>query len=343
MFTFRVQDKGVNMQEKIIHTALDNLHRSVGVVGSWHNTGPIELDGQTEFVLGKEPVHFFTAIKNELRNHQLPQIINQAAAHSPFLVVANRIFPNIKEQLRQNEIAYLEASGNIYLNYKNNLIWIENNKPYEVEKKKENRAFTKTGLKVIFYFLQDENTVNLPYREIVSQTGVALGNINYVLNGLKEMGYLVKLSKNEYKLANRRDLLDKWMEAYAEKLKPTLKIGSFRFLNDMDWSKWSYLKLNTNTTRWGGEAAGDLLTDYLIPAELTVYTTESRMELMKSLRMVPDEKGPVKAYKKFWTNDEADNNVVPPLLVYTDLMNTNDRRCIETAQKIWDELLQSKF
>ncbi len=331
------------MKEKIIHTALDNLHKNVGVVGNWHSTGPDELDGQTAFVIGRKPVQFYTEIKNELRNHQLHQIIHQAAQHKPFLVVANRIFPNIKEQLRQNEIAYLEASGNIYLNYKNNLIWIENNRPHEVEKKKENRAFTKTGLRVVFHFLQNESTINRPYREIASQTAVALGNINYIINGLKEMGYLVKLSKNEYKLANKKDLLNKWIEAYPEKLKPSLKIGSFRFLNDMDWSRWRYLQLNTDKTRWGSEAAGDLLTEYLIPAELTLYTTESRSELMKSLRMVPDEKGPVKAYKKFWAEDEVNDNIVTPLLVYADLINTNDRRCIETAQKIWDELLQSKF
>jgi hypothetical protein len=333
----------MNMQEKIINTALDNLHKHVGVVGTWHNNGPKELDGQTEFVLSKKPVQFYTEIKHELRNHQLLQIIHQATRHSPFLVVANRIFPNIKEQLRQHAIAYLEASGNIYLNYQNHLIWIENNKPPDVAKKKENRAFTKTGLKVVFYFLQNEEAINLPYREIAGQTSVALGNINYVINGLKETGYLVQLTKNEYKLANKKDLLNKWIEAYAEKLKPAIRIGSFRFLNETDGNQWKDMKLPTDKTRWGSEAAGELLTDYLLPAELTLYTAETRSELMKNYRMVPDEKGPVKIYKKFWTYAEAESNTVPPLLVYADLINTHDRRCLETAQKLWDAYLQDTF
>ena len=58
----------------------------------------------------------------------------------------------------------------------------------------------------------------------------------------------------------------------------------------------------------------------------------------------------VKAYEKFWNNGDVNTNantvedvVVPPLLVYADLMNTNDRRCIETAQKIYDGFIQNKL
>lgn len=64
---------------------------------------------------------------------------------------------------------------------------------------------------------------------------------------------------------------------------------------------------------------------------------------MKKYRLVPDNNGNVKVFKKFWENDAVNNNVVPPLLVYTDLINQGDRRCTETAQKIYDEYLQDKF
>ena len=51
----------------------------------------------------------------------------------------------------------------------------------------------------------------------------------------------------------------------------------------------------------------------------------------------------VKIFKKFWENEDVNNNVVHPLLAYTDLINKGDRRCTETAQKIYDEYLQNKF
>ena len=64
---------------------------------------------------------------------------------------------------------------------------------------------------------------------------------------------------------------------------------------------------------------------------------------MKNYLLVPDNNGNVKVFKKFWENDEVNNNVVHPLLAYADLINKGDRRCTKTAQKIYDEYLQNKF
>ena len=133
------------------------------------------------------------------------------------------------------------------------------------------------------------------------------------------------------------------MAAYAERLKPALKIGTFRFLKEEDFTNWKKLPIRNGKTWWGGEPAGDILTNYLRPAELTIYTTETRNDLIKNYKLIPDEKGNVKAYKKFWQQDEVNDNTVPPLLIYADLINTNDRRCMQTAQKIYDEFLQNKL
>ena|ERR1043166_3489454 len=57
-------------------------------------------------------------------------------------------------------------------------------------------------------------------------------------------------------------------------------------------------------------------------------------------RLVPDQNGNVQVYKKFWKRDEANYDLVPPELIYADLLNTGDPRNIETAQKISDKLLK---
>jgi hypothetical protein len=76
---------------------------------------------------------------------------------------------------------------------------------------------------------------------------------------------------------------------------------------------------------------------------LTIYTTETRGDLMKNYHLVPDNNGNVKVFKKFWEMEEMESNIVHPLLAYADLINEGDRRCTETAQKIYDEYLQDKF
>jgi hypothetical protein len=163
------------------------------------------------------------------------------------------------------------------------------------------------------------------------------------MNGLKELNFLIEVRKNEYRLNNEKELLGKWMAAYEERLKPALLMGTFRFLTENDFLNWKNLEIDTARTKWGGEPAGDIYTNYLRPQILTLYTDESRNELVKNYRLIPDEKGNVYVYKKFWHVDDGNTNVVPPLLAYTDLINTNDRRCTETAQRIYDEFLQNKF
>jgi hypothetical protein len=168
-----------------------------------------------------------------------------------------------------------------------------------------------------------------------------LGNINYIYNGLKDLGFLIRKNKDTYLLTRKKELLEKWMGAYEEKLKPSLKIGNFRFAKENDFANWKNLDIQPEKTCWGGEAAADLLTDYLRPAELMLYTRESRSELMKNYRLIPDQEGPVSIYQKFWHQPEA--ITAPPLLVYADLMNTHDKRSLETAEKVYDKFLREQL
>ncbi|NBB19073.1 hypothetical protein GVN20_06880 [Runella sp. CRIBMP] len=331
-------------ESEIAHKALENLHKNLGITGHWEETTSSQTpDGTIELIVGNHSLKFHVEIKQELRNHQLPKLIEQAQRDGSLMVVANRIFPKIKEELRLNKIAHLETNGNIWINQSGVLLWVDTQKALPEMKEKGNRAFTKTGLKVVFDFLLQENEINLPYREIAKNADVSLGNVNYVFAGLKEMGFLIKLNKDRYKLINKKELLDKWVTAYAEKLKPSLRVGTFRFLKAEDFYEWKKLPVQLGKTCWGSEPAGDLLTNYLRPEQLTLYTLESRNELMKNYRLIPDDKGNVQVYKVFWKTIENQGNTAPALLVYTDLMNIDDSRAVETAQKIYDEYIQPQL
>jgi hypothetical protein len=346
MFTLREHIKKMNtiMKEMdILHIALENLFTATKIKGKWIKPKNLDEDGDIEFTIEGEIRRFYIEIKKELRQHHLPNILQIANIRKPLIVVARNIFPKLKEELRQNNIGYLEANGNIYLNENKVYVWIEGNKLIDIDKEIQNRAFTKTGLKVVFHFLRDEQNINMPYREIVRNADVALGNINYIIKGLIESGFLIRLNNERYKLTKKKELLEKWLTGYTERLKPTLEIGTFRFLKQEDFINWKKLPLKNTLTYWGGEPAGALLTNYLQPEILTLYTIEPRTELMKNYRLIPDTTGNVKVFKKFWNYDDANNNTAPPLLIYTDLINFGDERCTETANMIYDEFLKGKY
>jgi len=321
--------------------AIENLRNTAKVEGVWNNKTNHPLDGILTVIIDNKKIEFNTEIKKELRFHQLLQLEKWAKIYPPFIVVAERIFPKIKEELRQLNIAYLEANGNLCFHQQGFHYFIEANKPLQTPKEKQNRAFTKTGVKVLFHFLLKPELINLTHREIAEITQVAHGNIAYILSGLKENGFLARLNKNTFQLMNKKELLDKWMVAYKETYQPTIETGRFRFANEENFIHWRNVQLQKGKTFWGGEPTGDLLTNHLRPGELTLYTTEPRNELMRNYRLIYDPKGDVVVYKKLW-NAELDNksNAVPPLLTYVDLINTGDKRCLETAEMIYKQHIE---
>jgi len=159
-----------------------------------------------------------------------------------------------------------------------------------------------------------------------------------------QLGKLFDLkNKDTYKFTRKDQLLQKWIRAYNEKLKPALEIGTFRFVNKDKYFNWKDIDLKPGETFWGGEPAGGILTDYLQPEQYTLYTAETRGDIIKKYQLAPDKNGDIKVYLKFWRFTEELLKTVPPLLVYADLINSNDRRCIQTAERVYDVYLQTKF
>jgi hypothetical protein len=327
----------------IIHKAVDSLQATTQIKGNWEGNGVPALDGILSLTFADEVLNYNVEIKGELRNQALPKIYQYNEEFKPFMLVASRISPAIKKLLQAHNVAYLEANGNFYLKEANKMFWIDTHEPLKIENQNRNRAFTKTGVKVLFEFLQNPSLINQSYRQIAEQTGTSIGNVANIIQGLKQERYILSINKNTLKLTNIESLIKKWADEFSKNLKKTLLIGTFRFLKEDDLLAWKDLKLDTTKTVWGGEPAGDLLTNYLHPAEFTLYTEENRNDLIKNYKLIPDEKGNVKVYQKFWKGDNLTQKTALPLIVYADLMAISDRRCIETAQKIYDEYLQPEL
>ena len=66
----------MNMNEdEIVDIALENLKKNAGITGNWNNHGEREIGGKLELIIDHLPVKFNTEIKQKLRDHQLPKII----------------------------------------------------------------------------------------------------------------------------------------------------------------------------------------------------------------------------------------------------------------------------
>jgi len=319
------------MEIEIIQIALKNLRQHNAIEGFWEETGP--LDGGLDLSINGKKHHFVVEIKREVREHQLKQIEDYFQQHDNLMLVANRIFPKIKEKLRQKGIPYLEANGNIFLKKEGIFLMVDTAKAMNTEKNKGNRAFTKTGLKVLFYLLQNKEDINLTQRELAEKVDVGLGNIPQVIDGLKATGFLRALNNKTYVWENLVSLVDRWIAEYATVLRPKLLKEKYKLKGN-----WQDIALNNTNTFWGGEPAADLLTNHLRPEKFLIYTRENRMELMKNYRLMPDKNGEIEVLGLFWKQE--DGKTVPPLLVYVDLMLEGGKRNKETAEIIYNEYIK---
>lgn len=324
-------------EEEIIYKAFDRLDKNVVTFLDWdinEKKDDMGFDGFLHILINNHQFRFNAEVKKDVKNHQLYNLIKNKNHFKDFLLVAEKLFPKTKKELREHNINYIEANGNAYINRNDVYLFIDTNKPLKTQKEKRNRAFTKTGLKVVFHFLLNPELINQTQREIADITNVGLGNIPQVINGLLETNYLLKLNTKKYIINDYEELLDKWITEFDQTLRPTIFKQRFRFQNrDQNWRD---IHQNKYKTMWGGEPAGDILTNYLRPEKFILYTTETNKDLMINYKLIPDEKGDIFVYEMFW-NTNFNDKTIPKQLVYTDLMITNDKRCKETAKLIFDE------
>jgi hypothetical protein len=198
------------------------------------------------------------------------------------------------------------------------------------------RAFKPAGLRMIYALLCNPGFENKTYREIAAATNVALGTVDWIMKELKELGFLLDMGKQGFKLIQKENLLQRWVTAYPEQLRPKQILGHYR--GDQDW--WKQARLETLGAQWGGEVAAARLTQYLRPEIITIYTTTQQLnQLLLKNRLRKDPAGDVEVLERFWKLEETGQyeDLVHPLLIYADLIATGNQRNLETAKMIYEQ------
>jgi hypothetical protein len=160
-----------------------------------------------------------------------------------------------------------------------------------------------------------------------------------IMHELKELGFLLVVGKGrgrKIRLINNERLLERWITAYPEQLRPKLTLGRYR--GAAGW--WKEAALDPDRALWGGEVAALKLTGHLNPQEATIYADKENLAaVLIPHKLKKDPAGDVEILRRFWRQDAVPPNgdMVHPLLVYADLMATGNQRNIETARLIYDQ------
>ena len=329
------------IERQIVDKAMDALikHFPTPINIQWEGSNDQHDRGVDGFLIVQNK-RISAEVKGDFRMHQLGKILKQKSDFGDFILIANVLPENIKEKLREEGVSYLDTAGNASIVFPPNIvIAIDGKKRVINQENLKDKAFTKTGMRVVFAYLINDSLLKMPYRTIAQTIGVSLDTIAKTNESLKQQGFIRQLTDKEMALTNKEKLFKKWADVYDTRIKPKLFYAKFSFLNNEAEQNWKKIPLSKNTF-WGGEAAADIQTGFIRPAIFTLYSTDSKAELMRNYRLKPDSKGNIHVYLPF-TNREimSENNATHPLLTYTDLLNSGDARNFEVAQKLYENHL----
>ena len=199
------------MKRELIHKAIEKLKENTGFIIDFEFQEKFNNNRTNETLtlfFNNRKTHWVIEKKKEIREHQLMRIFNLKVMHKNLLVIAEFITPKIRKLLLDKDIAYIDLACNTYLKYGKLLIFIEGNKKIQPMKSYKSRAFTKTGLKVIFAMLIHPGLINNTYRNIANTTGIALDTIHKTLNGLKQLGYIIHIDQQRKKIIKQGNYLN---------------------------------------------------------------------------------------------------------------------------------------
>ncbi len=306
--------------------------------------GGTEIDGTLD--LDGDRVPFM--VREELTMGQLKKL------HEHELTVFGKVILLLgysdeaqREYCRDKHINFVDRAGNCFINLTSLRIAVDGIANL-MSSRTANRGFQKSGLKLLYAFERAPGLLRHPFENIGQSVGVAKGTVGEAIKDLRKAGFLEGQGE-ERVLVNGRKLVEKWAYAYLELLRPTLHRGFYNYRGD-DIVRDIYENDDKDEIHYSGTRAADRRASYLRGFDTTIYTNLRASELREKLQLVPIGKKPVGETIEVLHAIEPVNvipldyhHLVGDLILYADLINANDARVLDAAEKLLNNEIRSKF
>lgn len=132
------------------------------------------------------------------------------------------------QTLKSLWINYLDTSGNCYIQTKDFLVYVSGQKVQRKQKTNQAKAFQESGIKLLFQLLSDPDSLHLSYRELAELANISIGSVSNIMTELEDEHFILR-TKTKRVLKNKPDLLERWIIAYHDVLRPRLLKKQMRF------------------------------------------------------------------------------------------------------------------
>ncbi|ROR83161.1 hypothetical protein SAMN06295974_3431 [Plantibacter flavus] len=262
----------------------------------------------------------------------LPVLTMSTASEVPNMIatlfLTDRITERSADTLRTRGIQYVDAAGNANLDFGGVRVDARGRNRRRTEPRPvatetvEPNLFSSKRAQVVFVLLVWPDLLTRGLRAISEAAGVSLGLAQSTVKLLDRKGFLAGARLND-----RSALTQAWVAAYPAALQRSLWIRSFS-------GDPRSVSTGTQPLWLSGECATDLVRN---PETVEIYVDQLEPRTIAENRWRSDREPNVFLRRKFWTEPgsrtiTADVHAAPRLLIYADLLGSNDPRLREVAE-----------
>jgi hypothetical protein len=260
------------------------------------------------------------------------------------LLFAPQVSGGLAEALREAGIDYVDLAGNCHID-------VDGVHVAHVEGRKLRERFVVEGehkreahYRVYFALAVRPELASATVREIARETGAGKSTVDRTLARLEADGILA-ITKTKRHVLRRDQLMDRWIAGYVEHLQQRWTVSRYQ-PQEKDPEKLVETLtrvLEGKTWGLGGSAGGWRLDRHYRGEETVVHLATPEPDLPRQVRALPAREGPLRVLVTpmplAFATPVADT--VHPLLVYGDLVASNDERAIEAAGHIRQRYLKA--
>ncbi len=343
---------------------LEKLH-AMGVGAAWSGESSVVVGAHTDGMLLLEAgrgqnAEYAVVIRTRITEAQLELIVHQFdrlkdAGRRAMLFVGDLSLATA-EALRQRGIQFVDTAGNMHLDLPWLKLCIIAHKI--MPPRQGNKSLvTVSALKIMYVLLSRPKAMSWTQRELSTAAGVALGSVGSVLRALRTRGFMRVYESYGVKtrnIANTEHLFQHWIAGYKEVLRRKLLLGTYIMPGNRSITELAAMIGGqiSQGVHLGGELGATLLhPGVLYPASATLHLDNgiAEGELVRRLKLVPDEKGNVNLMRAFGECTAMQGvpatagALAEPLLLYAELVQVEDPRTREFARVFLSTHIQDRY
>jgi len=315
---------------------------------NWTPNGDKGIDGHLLF----NDVEFPFIVFTQATTGKVVKLVKKLPKEKNILFVLDYANPEMITFFRENNLFFVDTAGNCYVNLPNFKIFIQGRENVFGKLPGTKVAFQKTGLKLIYQLLIEPELASENYRTIASKTGISLASVSNIFEELKTDNFIIEVHSKKRNLHHVERLVTKWAIGYGDVLRPKIHRGYFRSLNPKKDVSKSILAKKNGQIYLGGQLAAQHLNGQLIANTSILFSNIRLSKMVEKYQIVPvgtAKKGAnIEVLEVFWeeksTHQPTENYLLTdPVLIYAELLHSNNFRSAEAAQNILDNEIRDKF